>query len=166
MELKQAPDLSIFFETYIAETDAGSDAAAIQAFLHTATAERSTRVILQLKRLIDSSEIQLEEIGTTANRWFGDSTEAHAWLVDLLHAFEQNAEGSAATKTPKDSNGTPLSEGDAVTVIKDLKVKGGSSDLKRGTLIKKIHLIDDAENVECRIDGSTLVLKTIFLKKA
>ncbi|OFZ54725.1 MAG: PhnA protein [Bdellovibrionales bacterium RIFOXYC1_FULL_54_43] len=66
----------------------------------------------------------------------------------------------------KDSNGTPLGEGDSVLVIKDLKVKGGSSDLKRGTLVKKIHLIDDPENIECRIGGSTLVLKTCFLKKA
>ena len=66
----------------------------------------------------------------------------------------------------KDSNGAVLSEGDSVTVIKDLKVKGGSSDLKRGTMIRKIHLIDDPDNIECRVDGSTLVLKTIFLKKA
>ena len=66
----------------------------------------------------------------------------------------------------KDSNGAPLSEGDSVLTIKDLKVKGGSSDLKRGTLIKKIHLIDDPEVIECRVDGSTLVLKTCFLKKA
>jgi protein PhnA len=52
-------------------------------------------------------------------------------------------------------------------VIKDLKVKGGSSDLKRGTTIKKIRLIDDEEEaIECRVDGSTLVLKTCFLKKA
>ncbi|OFZ23215.1 MAG: PhnA protein [Bdellovibrionales bacterium GWB1_55_8] len=66
----------------------------------------------------------------------------------------------------KDSNGAALNEGDSVQVIKDLKVKGGSSDLKRGTMIKKIHLIGDPENVECRVDGSTLVLKTCFLKKA
>jgi protein PhnA len=66
----------------------------------------------------------------------------------------------------RDSNGTALGEGDSVTVIKDLKVKGGASNLKRGTLIKKIHLIDDEDAIECRVDGSTLVLKTCFLKKA
>ncbi|OFY98913.1 MAG: PhnA protein [Bdellovibrionales bacterium GWC1_52_8] len=66
----------------------------------------------------------------------------------------------------KDSNGTLLKEGDSVIVIKDLKVKGGTSDLKRGAMIKKIHLIDDAEAIECRVDGSTLVLKTCFLKKS
>ncbi len=66
----------------------------------------------------------------------------------------------------RDSNGTALGEGDSVTVIKDLKVKGGASNLKRGTLIKKIHLIDDEDAIKCRVDGSTLVLKTCFLKKA
>jgi protein PhnA len=65
----------------------------------------------------------------------------------------------------KDSNGTLLAEGDSVTVIKDLKVKGGSGNLKRGTLVRKIHLTDDEEAIEARVDGSTLVLKTCFLKK-
>ncbi len=72
----------------------------------------------------------------------------------------------ATSMDVKDSNGTLLAEGDSVTVIKDLKVKGGSSNLKRGTLIKKIHITDDEDAVECRVDGSTLVLKTCFLKKA
>jgi protein PhnA len=65
-----------------------------------------------------------------------------------------------------DSNGAPLSEGDSVTVIKDLKVKGGSSDLKRGTAIRSIHLTEDPGLIECKVDGSVLVLKTIFLKKS
>ncbi len=67
----------------------------------------------------------------------------------------------------RDSNGTPLSEGDSVTVIKDLKVKGTSLTLKRGTLIKGIHLTEDEEAIECRADKiKDLVLKTCFLKKA
>ena len=67
----------------------------------------------------------------------------------------------------KDSNGTLLSEGDSVTLIKDLKVKGTSVTLKRGTLVKGIHLTDDAEEVECRVEKvKALVLKTCFLKKA
>jgi protein PhnA len=67
----------------------------------------------------------------------------------------------------RDSNGTVLSEGDNVTLIKDLKVKGTSETLKRGTVIKGIHLTDDPDEVECRhakIKG--LVLRTEFLKKA
>ena len=67
----------------------------------------------------------------------------------------------------RDSNGTALAEGDAVTVIKDLKVKGTSVTLKRGTLIKNIRLTDDDEEIECNSDKvKGLVLKTCFLKKA
>lgn len=67
----------------------------------------------------------------------------------------------------RDSNGTLLSEGDTVTVIKDLKVKGTSLTLKRGTVVKNIRLTDDAEEIECKADNiKGLVLKTCFLKKA
>ena len=65
----------------------------------------------------------------------------------------------------KDSNGTPLADGDAVHLIKDLKVKGMPLALKRGEVIKNIRLTDDTEEVECRIGKSTIVLKTCFLKK-
>ena len=66
----------------------------------------------------------------------------------------------------KDSNGTPLNDGDSVQVIKDLKVKGTSVTLKRGTVIKNIRLTDDEEVVECNADKvKGLVLKTCFLKK-
>ena len=66
----------------------------------------------------------------------------------------------------KDSNGTALNEGDSVTLIKDLKVKGTSVTLKRGTLVKGIHLTDDEDEVECRVEKvKGLVLKTCFLKK-
>jgi protein PhnA len=66
----------------------------------------------------------------------------------------------------RDSNGTILNEGDSVTVIKDLKVKGSSITLKRGKLVKNIRLTDSPEEIDCRVDGSNLVLKTVFLKKA
>jgi protein PhnA len=66
----------------------------------------------------------------------------------------------------KDSNGATLNEGDSVQVIKDLKVKGTSVTLKRGTVIKNIHLTDDEENIECNAEKvKGLVLKTCFLKK-
>jgi len=65
-----------------------------------------------------------------------------------------------------DSNGTQLNDGDSVTVIKDLKVKGSSQTLKRGLLVKNIHLTDNPEEVEFRQGKSTMVLKTCFLKKA
>ena len=67
----------------------------------------------------------------------------------------------------KDSNGTLLADGDSVQVIKDLKVKGTSVVLKRGTVLKNIHLTGDPEEVECRSDKvKGLVLKTCFPKKA
>lgn len=69
--------------------------------------------------------------------------------------------------TVRDSNGNELKDGDAVVVIKDLKVKGSSDTLKRGASFKNIRLIeDDEEAVECGQGRNTLVLKTCFLKKA
>ena len=66
----------------------------------------------------------------------------------------------------KDSNGTPLNEGDTVQLIKDLKVKGAGETIKRGTTIKNIHLTDNEEEIECRTGSiKGLVLKTCFLKK-
>ena len=66
----------------------------------------------------------------------------------------------------KDSNGTKLSEGDSVTVIKDLKVKGSSTVLKRGTMIRNIHLTDNEDEIEGRTDKvKGLVLRVEFLKK-
>jgi protein PhnA len=66
----------------------------------------------------------------------------------------------------KDSNGALLNDGDSVTLIKDLKVKGSSLVLKRGTVVKKIKLTDAPDEVDCRINGSGIVLRTEFLKKA
>lgn len=68
----------------------------------------------------------------------------------------------------KDSNGTRLNDGDSVTLIKDLKVKGsGGVTLKRGTLIKNIRLTYDADEIECNAEKvKGLVLRTEFVKKA
>ncbi len=67
----------------------------------------------------------------------------------------------------KDSNGNVLNNGDSVTVIKDLPVKGSSVVIKRGTLVKNIRLTNNPEQIECNTDKvKGLVLKTCFLKKA
>lgn len=66
----------------------------------------------------------------------------------------------------KDSNGTQLADGDSVTLIKDLKVKGSSAVLKRGTLVKNIQLTDNDEEIEGRVNKVQMVLRTEFLKKA
>ena len=65
----------------------------------------------------------------------------------------------------KDSNGTTLAEGDSVKLIKDLKVKGSSITLKRGTVVKNIRLTDDADEIEGKVDRAVMVLKTQFLQK-
>ncbi|WEJ57783.1 alkylphosphonate utilization protein [Devosia sp. FJ2-5-3] len=71
------------------------------------------------------------------------------------------------TEITRDSNGNELNDGDAVTLIKDLKVKGTSVVLKRGTLVKNIRLTGDTAEIECNAEKvKGLVLRTEFLKKA
>jgi protein PhnA len=65
----------------------------------------------------------------------------------------------------KDGNGTLLTEGDSVKLIKDLKVKGSSTTLKRGTVVKNIRLTGDAEEIEGKVERTVMVLKTMFLQK-
>ncbi|MGL4637068.1 MAG: alkylphosphonate utilization protein [Beijerinckiaceae bacterium] len=67
----------------------------------------------------------------------------------------------------RDSNGTILADGDNVTLIKDLKVKGTSVTLKRGTMVRGIRLTGNPEEVDCKVEKvKGLVLRTEFLKKA
>jgi protein PhnA len=66
----------------------------------------------------------------------------------------------------KDSNGNILHDGDSVTVIKDLKVRGSSEVIKRGTMVKNIQLTDDPAEIDCRVNKSAMVLRTAFVKKA
>lgn len=87
---------------------------------------------------------------------------------DCMHEWtkeENESMSDEANTVPKDSNGTELKDGDAVTVIKDLKVRGSSMVIKQGTKVKSIRLTDDPNEVDCKIDGSSIVLKTCFLKK-
>jgi len=67
----------------------------------------------------------------------------------------------------RDANGTVLSDGDSVTLIKDLKVKGTSSVAKVGTKIRNIRLVDGDHNIDCKVDGiGAMALKSEFVKKA
>ncbi|MEG0448690.1 MAG: zinc ribbon domain-containing protein YjdM [Lysinibacillus sp.] len=85
---------------------------------------------------------------------------AHEWSAD---AAEQESE----VLVVKDVNGNLLADGDAVTVIKDLKVKGSSSTLKIGTKVKSIRLVEGDHNIDCKIDGfGAMKLKSEFVKKA
>lgn len=66
----------------------------------------------------------------------------------------------------QDSNGNVLQEGDNVTLIKDLDVKGGGFTAKRGTMVRGIHLTDNPEHIEGKVNGVQIVLVTAYLKKA
>ncbi|MBK7613564.1 MAG: alkylphosphonate utilization protein [Burkholderiales bacterium] len=66
----------------------------------------------------------------------------------------------------KDANGTPLADGDAVVLIKDLKVKGTSTVLKQGSKVKSIRLVGGDHEVDCKMDAGSFMLKACFLRKA
>lgn len=91
---------------------------------------------------------------------------------DCAHEWPQaTAECDGDTDAPaevRDANGNLLTNGDAVILVKDLKVKGSSSALKKGTKIKGIRLVDgaDGHNVDCKTDLGPMLLKSEFLKKA
>jgi protein PhnA len=71
------------------------------------------------------------------------------------------------TDETRDSNGILLADGDSVTLIKDLKVKGTSTTLKRGTIVKGIRLTGNPEEIDCKAGGiKGLVLRTEFVRKA
>jgi len=90
---------------------------------------------------------------------------AHEWSQDAAEvaAPEADAETSGVT----DANGTPLADGDTVTVIKDLKVRGSSSVVKVGTKVKNIRLTDGDHDIDCKIPGiGAMGLKSEFVRKA
>lgn len=87
---------------------------------------------------------------------------SHEWTLAEQQTEEQQT-------VIKDANGTVLADGDTVTVIKDLKIKGSSSVVKVGTKVKNIRLLPDAQdghNMDCKVDGiGALKLKSEFVKK-
>lgn len=85
---------------------------------------------------------------------------AHEWTLEL------EAENSEDKKIIKDANGNVLNDGDTVTVIKDLKVKGSSLVIKIGTKVKNIRLVEGDHDIDCKIDGfGDMKLKSEFVKK-
>ena len=88
---------------------------------------------------------------------------------ECAHEWPKNAPAATAeeAKVVKDANGTVLNDGDSVTVIKDLKVKGSSLVVKVGTKVKNIRLVEGDHDIDCKIDGiGAMQLKTEFVKKA
>ena len=86
---------------------------------------------------------------------------AHEWARDA--ATESAEQG----RVVRDANGNALADGDTVTVIKDLKIKGTSSVVKVGTKVKNIRLVEGDHDIDCKIDGiGAMQLKSEFVKKA
>lgn len=89
---------------------------------------------------------------------------------DCAHEWSKwPEEAKPADTSVRDAHGNELNDGDSVTVIKDLKVKGSSSSVKVGTKIKNIRIIDaeDGHNITCKVDGfGAMNLKSEFVKKA
>lgn len=84
---------------------------------------------------------------------------SHEWsAVVSKEEFEE-------TRVHKDAHGNVLNEGDTVTLIKDLKVKGSSLVIKGGTKIKNIRLVDGDHDIDCKVDGQSMLLKSEFMKK-
>lgn len=95
--------------------------------------------------------------------------EEGIWYVCPECAHEWNprsASEGAEEAVVRDANGKALEDGDAVTVIKDLKIKGSSLVVKVGTKVKSIRLVEGDHNIDCRIDGiGAMKLKSEFVKK-
>ena len=88
------------------------------------------------------------------------------WMSAADLAATQAQAGAADTVEVRDSVGNLLADGDQVTLIKDLTVKGAGRTLKQGTLIKSIRLTGDAQEIDCRFDGiKGLVLRAEFVRK-
>jgi protein PhnA len=86
---------------------------------------------------------------------------AHEWGVEAL------AEDESKAPVIRDSVGNVLTDGDTVTVIKDLKVKGSTTVVKVGTKVKNIRLVEGDHDIDCRIEGiGAMQLKSMFVKKA
>jgi protein PhnA len=85
---------------------------------------------------------------------------AHEWS-------RQSSSNAEEVRVVRDANGNQLQNGDSVTVIKDLKIKGSSAVVKVGTKVKNIRLVDGDHDIDCKIDGiGAMSLKSEFVRKA
>ncbi|MEY2599153.1 MAG: hypothetical protein RLZZ142_1412 [Verrucomicrobiota bacterium] len=98
----------------------------------------------------------MSELLSRADRWE---------CVTCGHEWDQETAPPAA-RIVKDAHGTVLADGDAVILIKDLKLKGSSQVIKGGTKAKGIRLVDGDHEISCKIEGSAIGLKACFVKKA
>jgi protein PhnA len=93
------------------------------------------------------------ECSTCGHEWPRADVDADAGPVEVARVV-------------KDAVGNVLVDGDSVTLIKDLKLRGSSEVLKQGTKVRNIRLVDGDHEIDCRIDGSAMALKACFVRKA
>ena len=98
----------------------------------------------------------LTEVLAHADHW-ECATCGHEWPKEAA---------PETVRVVKDAHGTPLTDGDTVVLIKDLKLRGGSGVLKGGTKARNIRLVDGDHDIDCKIDGVAMALKSCFVKKA
>lgn len=103
----------------------------------------------------------LEDVLTHADR-HECATCGHEWA----RAEAAPADEVEVARVVKDANGTVLADGDSITLIKDLRLRGSSEVLKQGTKVKNIRLVDGDHEIDCKIDGSSMALKACFVRKA
>jgi len=103
----------------------------------------------------------LEDVLSHADH-FECATCGHEWPREQAAEVAQ----PEVPRVVKDANGNVLADGDSVTLIKDLKLRGSSEVLKQGTKVKNIRLVDGDHEIDCKIEGSAMALKACFVKKA
>ncbi len=146
--------------------------------------KKSTAQILQSSQKDDIEHLVLE-FDPASDGWFlyahkslNDAPSLELWHMTKEDAMEQaandwniqshdwNEDEEGSTEPTRDSNGTELKDGDTVTLIKDLEVKGAGVTLKRGTTVKNISLTDNPEQIDCRTkEVKGLVLLSCFVKR-
>lgn len=102
---------------------------------------------------------EMDDVLESPTRW-ECATCGHEW------ERAPEAEAPSGPRVVKDVNGNTLADGDVVTLIKDLPLKGASQILKVGTKSKPIKLVDGDHEITCKMDGATVFLKACFVKKA
>ena len=125
-------------------------------WLQTAARSEAPAVQLLCLRLLS----QLDE------GWAADLL-GELWVGDAVRAWaEQGIEAAGTRPTIVDTYGTPLADGDSVTPVKDLAVKGEGINARRGTLVKNIRLAAEPIHIEGRVNKQAVILTTAFLKEA
>lgn len=121
-----------------------------------------------MKTFTNCTQCNSENIYADANMWICPEC-GHEWSA-FAQAVAENTEAAVDSGVIKDANGNILQDGDTVTVIKDLKIKGSSSSVKVGTKVKNIRLNvngADGHDISCKIDGfGAMNLKSEFVRKA